>query len=106
MATALHTPRELVVAKIGRCNATGARSCEYRSARHARNTCQRFKNSNGWGYFTYGHHPEPYAESAAASPVTECAECHLANVAKTDMTYVQFYPLLRDKSALSVTSAR
>jgi hypothetical protein len=32
--------------------------------------------------------------------------CHLANVAKTDMTYVQFYPLLRDKSALSVTSAR
>jgi hypothetical protein len=64
------------------------------------------RTPNGWGYFTYGHHPEPYAESAAASPVTECAECHLANVAKTDMTYVQFYPLLRDKSALSVTSAR
>jgi len=25
------------------------------------------------------------------------AGCHIANVAKTDMTYIQFYPLLRDK---------
>jgi hypothetical protein len=65
---------------------------------------KRFAGTNGWGYFTYGHHPEPYAESAAESPVTECAGCHLANVAKTDMTWVQFYPLLRDKSALSGSS--
>ena len=29
--------------------------------------------------------------------VAECAGCHIANVAKTDMTWVQFYPLLRDE---------
>jgi hypothetical protein len=29
--------------------------------------------------------------------VTECAGCHIANVANTDMTWVQFYPILRDK---------
>jgi hypothetical protein len=28
--------------------------------------------------------------------VTECAGCHIANVAKTDMTWIQFYPMLRD----------
>jgi hypothetical protein len=67
---------------------------------------KRFASTSGWGYFTYGHHPEPYAEWAAESAVTECAGCHIANVAKTDMTWVQFYPLLRDKSALSVPSAR
>ena len=58
---------------------------------------KRFANSNGWGYFTFGHHPLPYEARAAESPVTECAGCHIANVAKTDMTWVQFYPLLRDK---------
>jgi cytochrome P460 len=58
---------------------------------------KRFAKTNGWGYFTFGHHPEPYAQSAEESPVTECAGCHLANVAKTDMTYVQFYPLIRDR---------
>jgi len=58
---------------------------------------KRFAGTNGWGYFTFGHHPLPYAETAAESPVTECAGCHIANVAKTDMTWVQFYPLLRDK---------
>jgi mono/diheme cytochrome c family protein len=32
-----------------------------------------------------------------ALPVSECAGCHMANIAKADMTWVQFYPLLRDK---------
>jgi hypothetical protein len=58
---------------------------------------KRFPNTNGWGFFTYGHHPLPYAKSAAESSKAECAGCHIANVAKTDMTWVQFYPLLRDK---------
>jgi hypothetical protein len=58
---------------------------------------KRFAQTNGWGFFTFGHHPLPYAETAAESPVTECAGCHIANVAKTDMTWIQFYPLLRDK---------
>jgi Cytochrome P460 len=58
---------------------------------------KRFAKSNGWGFFTFGHHPLPYAASAAESPVSECAYCHMANVAKTDMTWVQFYPMLRGK---------
>jgi len=57
---------------------------------------KRFAKTNGWGYFTFGHHPLPYEQTAAESPVTECAGCHIANVAKTDMTWIQFYPLLRD----------
>lgn len=58
---------------------------------------KRFPNTNGWGFFTFGHHPEPYAATAGESPSTTCAGCHAANVAKTDMTWVQFYPLLRGK---------
>jgi len=58
---------------------------------------KRFAKTNGWGFFTFGHHPLPYAETAAEASVAECAGCHIANVAKTDMTWVQFYPLLRDK---------
>jgi hypothetical protein len=58
---------------------------------------RKFAKTNGWGFFTFGHHPLPYAPSAAESSVSECAGCHIANVAKTDMTWVQFYPLLRDK---------
>ena len=58
---------------------------------------KRFASTNGWGFFTYGHHPLPYAKTAAESPASQCAGCHIANVAKTDLTWVQFYPLLRDK---------
>lgn len=58
---------------------------------------KKFAGTNGWGFFTFGHHPLPYSQSAAESPSSECASCHQANVAKTDMTWVQFYPLLRDK---------
>ena len=55
---------------------------------------KRFSKTNGWGFFTFGHHPLPYDETASERPVTECAGCHIANVAKTDMTWVQFYPML------------
>jgi Cytochrome P460 len=58
---------------------------------------KRFAQTNGWGFFTFGHHPLPYEKTAAEAPVTECAGCHLGNVAATDMTWIQFYPLLRDK---------
>jgi hypothetical protein len=59
---------------------------------------KRFPQTNGWGFFTFGHHPMPYAQTAAQSPISECGGCHVANVAKTDMTWIQFYPLLRDKA--------
>ena len=58
---------------------------------------KRFVKTNGWGFFNFGHHPLPYAESAKEASVAECAGCHASFVAKTDMTWVQFYPLLRDK---------
>ena len=58
---------------------------------------KRFAKTNGWGFFTFGHHPLPYEKTSADRPVSECAGCHIANVAATDMTWIQFYPLLRDK---------
>jgi hypothetical protein len=58
---------------------------------------KRFAKTNGWGFFTFGHHPLPYDKTSAEKSVTECAGCHLANVASTDMTWIQFYPILRDK---------
>jgi hypothetical protein len=58
---------------------------------------KRFANTNGWGFFNFGHHPLPYAESAKEASAAECADCHASFVAKTDMTWIQFYPLLRDK---------
>jgi hypothetical protein len=58
---------------------------------------KKYAKTNGWGYYTFGHHPEPCEATAAESSVAECAGCHLANVAKTDMTWVQFYPVLHEK---------
>ena len=58
---------------------------------------KRFANTNGWGFFNFGHHPLPYAESAKEASAAECAGCHAAFVAKTDMTWVQFYPMLRGR---------
>jgi hypothetical protein len=58
---------------------------------------KRFAKTNGWGFFSFGHHPLPYDKTSAEKPVTECAGCHLASVANTDMTWIQFYPILRDK---------
>ena len=58
---------------------------------------KRFAKTNGWGFFTFGHHPLPYEKTAAEAPVQECAGRHLGNVAVTDMRWIQFYPLLRDK---------
>jgi Cytochrome P460 len=56
---------------------------------------KRFAKTNGWGFFNFGHHPEPCEKTAAERSATECAGCHIANVAKTDMTWIQFYPELR-----------
>lgn len=58
---------------------------------------KKFAKTNGWGFFNFGHHPEPYAEASAEASASECAGCHAAYVAKTDMTWVQFYPILRAK---------
>jgi len=39
----------------------------------------------------------PYAESAEEASVLECAGCHMTYVSKTDMTFVEFYPILHAK---------
>ena len=60
---------------------------------------KRFAKTNNWGFFNFGHKAWPLAETAAEASVSECAGCHIANVAKTDMTWVQFYPLLRNRES-------
>ena len=57
---------------------------------------KRFAATNGWGFFNFGHHPLPYSPWAKEASAAECAGCHQSFVAKTDMTWVQFYPILRD----------
>src|SRR6266853_4234209 len=57
---------------------------------------KRFAATNSWGFFNFGHHPLPYSSSAKEASAAECAGCHQSFVAKTDMTWVQFYPILRD----------
>ena len=57
---------------------------------------KRFAATNGWGFFNFGHHPLPYSPWAKEASAAECAGCHQSFVANTDMTWVQFYPILRD----------
>jgi hypothetical protein len=56
----------------------------------------RFAETNGWGFFNFGHHEPPYAESAVAAPNDECAFCHTAN-ATHDMVFTTFYQILEKK---------
>lgn len=58
---------------------------------------KRFGNTNNWGFFTFGHQAPPYKPTANVMSVGECAYCHIASVAKTDMVWVQFYPVLTKK---------
>lgn len=57
---------------------------------------KRFADNNGWGFFNFGHHEPPYAETAAAAPTDACAYCHTAN-ATHDMVFTKFYPILERK---------
>lgn len=58
---------------------------------------RRFRDTNGWGFFNFGHHAPPYLEAAAAAPKEACAACHEAN-ATYDMVFTKFYqPILEAK---------
>lgn len=59
---------------------------------------RRFAATNGWGFFNFGHHALPYEPAAAEAPREECASCHASGAAKTDMIWVDFYPVLRGKN--------
>lgn len=47
-----------------------------------------------WAYYTFGHHPEPYAKTAKKMPAEACNACHETS-AKEDFVFTQFYPVLR-----------
>lgn len=55
---------------------------------------RRFKNTNGWGFFNFGHHAPPYMKTAVAADTKSCAGCHKAN-ADTEMVFGRFYPVLK-----------
>lgn len=55
---------------------------------------RRFKDTNGWGFFNFGHHAPPYAKTAAAAPKEACAGCHMANA--TNMVFSKFYTPILD----------
>jgi len=54
----------------------------------------RFADSNGWGFFNFGHHAPPYLETAAEQPVEACAGCHIANA--DNMVFSKFYQPILD----------
>ena len=51
------------------------------------------KETDGWAYYSFGHQPEPYADTATAFPAAACAGCHTAAAAE-DMVFTQYYPIL------------
>jgi hypothetical protein len=59
---------------------------------------RRFAKTNGWGFFNFGHHALPYEATSKEALEAECVSCHRAGAAKTDMTWVDFYPVLRGKN--------
>jgi hypothetical protein len=52
------------------------------------------EETGGWAYYTFGHKPEPYANTASAMPTAACAACHTA-AAADDMVFTQYYPILK-----------
>jgi hypothetical protein len=47
-----------------------------------------------WTYYTFGHQPEPYNQTAMTQPAEACNACHEASAAE-DFVFTQFYPVLR-----------
>ena len=54
----------------------------------------RFADTEGWGFFNFGHHAPPYAATAAVQPVDACAGCHIDNA--TNMVFSKFYTPILD----------
>jgi hypothetical protein len=56
----------------------------------------RFAETNGWGFFNFGHHEPPYAKVAKPASADACAGCHIAN-ADLEMVFGRMYPILKRK---------
>lgn len=50
---------------------------------------KRFKDTNGWGFYNFGHKAPPYPETAELAPVEACAGCHMENA--DNMVFKKFY---------------
>ncbi len=59
---------------------------------------KRYAKTGNWGFYNFGHHALPYATAAAEATKEECAGCHMAGAGKTDLAWIQFYPILRAKN--------
>ena len=59
---------------------------------------KRYAKTNKWGFYNFGHHALPYEAVSKEASKEECAGCHITGAAKTDMTWVDFYPVLRGKN--------
>lgn len=55
---------------------------------------KRFKDTNGWGFYNFGHNAPPYPKSAELAPADACASCHMANA--TNMVFKKFYAPILD----------
>jgi len=55
---------------------------------------KRFADTNGWGFFNFGHHAPPYLAAAPEAPVDACAGCHIANA--DNMVFSKFYKPILD----------
>ena len=47
-----------------------------------------------WAYYTFGHQPLPYNETAPRMPTEACNTCHEVTAAE-DFVFTQYYPFLR-----------
>ena len=57
----------------------------------------RCSEPGGWGFFSFGHKPEPYDATATLLPVGACSGCHEGG-ADTDFVFTQYYPALRARA--------
>ncbi|MCF8468310.1 MAG: cytochrome P460 family protein [Sneathiella sp.] len=57
---------------------------------------EKFAETNGWGFYNFGHKEPPYATVASPAPADSCAGCHMAN-ADFDMVFRRMYPILKEK---------
>lgn len=53
---------------------------------------KKFINTEGWGFFNFGHHAPPYEATASVQAKDACAGCHMANA--DNMVFKKFYPRL------------
>lgn len=61
-------------------------------------------DDGGWAYYSFGHHDEPYNDTAPAMPSAACAACHTAS-AKEDMVFTQYYTILQEAKGAGKAAA-